>query len=131
MKKAILLIALGLLWCNISFAGDVKIYYKDENRIELTWTPFYTRQAKIAAQHCAQNQKFASNFFFESQRKHPIYPFLAFLAPSEQDKVGELAGNYFCSVSRGDSHLWRGTHVWGLRNVGNTCFLNVDFDLKT
>ena len=69
MKKLLGILVLGLLWCNVGFSKEIKIYYKDENRIELTWTPFYTRQAKIAAQHCAQYQKFASNFFGESPKK--------------------------------------------------------------
>jgi S1-C subfamily serine protease len=67
MKK-ISIILVMLFWCNVSFAKELKIYHKDENTIRIQFSMLYTRQAKIAAQHCAQYQKFAYKFFGESDK---------------------------------------------------------------
>ena len=68
MKKAIGILVLGLLWCNISFAGNLKIYHADENSItmQLTWS--YTKEQSTAAAHCAKYKKFFVNIWDEDKK---------------------------------------------------------------
>ena len=66
MTKAIFIIILGLFLSSNAFAKELKIYHKDENSITIQSSFSYTRQAKIAVQHCSQYQKFAYKFFGES-----------------------------------------------------------------
>ena len=66
MKKAIVILVLGLLWCNVGFAGEVVVYHKDENSISLKFRYFSTLPNKrMAAKHCAQYRKFAFDFHGE------------------------------------------------------------------
>ena len=63
MKKLLGILVLGLLWCNVGSAKEIKIFYKDENSIIVTeffWSN--KKQHMIAARHCAQYRKFAFDF---------------------------------------------------------------------
>ena len=65
MKKLLGIVVLGLLWCNVSVAKEIKVYHKDENSISITESFFSNaKQKAIAAKHCAQYNKFAFDFLY-------------------------------------------------------------------
>ena len=65
MKKVLVAVLAMLLLSSNAFAKELKIYHKDENIIRIQFSMWYHRQARIAAKHCAQYQKFAYKFYSE------------------------------------------------------------------
>ena len=65
MKKLLGIVVLGLLWCNISVAKEIKVYQKDENSISLSRIGLlgsYDDRRDIARVHCAKYEKFVFDF---------------------------------------------------------------------
>ena len=67
MRKAILILLVGLLLGSNAYAKEIKVYHKDENSISVTratWSR--SKTDAVASKHCAQYKKFA--FYFEGGR---------------------------------------------------------------
>ena len=65
MKKLLGIVVLGLIWCSISIAKEIKVYQKDENSISLSRIGLlgsYDDRRDIARVHCAQYEKFVFDF---------------------------------------------------------------------
>ena len=75
MKKVLVAVLFGLVWCNTSFAGSLKIYHADENSITTQETWSYTKELPIAVKHCAKYKKFVLDIWDSDKqnKKTTIY----------------------------------------------------------